>query len=231
MTSQPSLALRPATASPGYPASEHDEHSGTQRAESGLKPGTADHRVILFLLDNPGQAWISEALSRAVAQRGQQSLAVRLTPGRGETADEAVAATLAHSPNPGTLRLLTTTSPAVAQTSRCNHIVLAVPANLSGIVTAYRRIKRLADTATPNLGVIVMGSRDQHSAWRYFRKLAVGTLRYLDIPLLNLGFLPARAADHQGDTGLARVGERLLHCKFHSQYRPDRPGTPEPATE
>ena len=69
---------------------------------------------------------------------------------------------------------------------------------------------------------MLVGPRDQHAAWRYFRKLAVGTLRYLDVPLLNLGFLPEQVtpehgpADHHRQNFLTRISERLLSSEFHS---------------
>ena len=101
-------------------------------------------------------------------------------------------------------------------------MVLPVPASLDGIRIAYQRIKLLSQHATPEIGIVLVGPRDQHAAWRYFRKLAVATLRYLDVPLLNLGFLPEQVGpgqDAQASHGhhfLTRISERLLFSGFYS---------------
>lgn len=108
-------------------------------------------------------------------------------------------------------------------------MVLPVPANLDGIRIAYQRIKLFSQHATPEIGVVLVGPRDQHAAWRYFRKLAVATLRYLDVPLLNLGFLPEQVGPGQdaeashGHHFLTRISERLLHSGFYSTLTITRP--------
>jgi hypothetical protein len=182
-------------------------------------------QVIPFLLDNPQQEWIPRDLCQLLTQRGHHSLLNELPAEAGHAPEVALATTLAQQPAGKELCLLTTLSPAIMHACRFDHVVLLVPANLDAVLTAYQRIKLLATPVAPDIGIIVEGPRDQHAAWRYFRKLAVGSLRYLDIPLLNLGFLPNRVtaqtdpADRQRDNFLGRIGERLLRSEFHCRYR------------
>jgi hypothetical protein len=182
-------------------------------------------QVIPFLLDNPQQEWIPRELCSILTRRGHHSLLSALPADAGRASEHALAATLAQQLPDTELCLLTTPSPAIVRAWRFDHIVLLVPANLDALLTAYQRIKLLATPVAPNIGVIVDGARDQHAAWRYFRKLAVGSLRYLDIPLLNLGFLPDAAtaqndpAEHHRENFLGRISERLLRSEFHCHYR------------
>jgi len=103
-------------------------------------------------------------------------------------------------------------------------VVLLVPANLEAVLAAYQHIKRLAQQSTSDIGVVLVGQRDQHAAWHYFRKLAVGALRYLDIPLLNLGFLPEQVTPQHGPANehrnnfMTRISERLLRSEFYTSY-------------
>ncbi|MGD2075960.1 MAG: hypothetical protein PVG38_13730 [Gammaproteobacteria bacterium] len=118
--------------------------------------------------------------------------------------------------------LLPLTSPASLRERGLDHVVMLVPASLQATRTAYRRIKLLCAQGTPHIGIVIVGPRDQHAAWEYFRKLAVGALRYLDVPLLNLGFLPqvvtsAKTSESRvAHSFLARIGERLLHRQFYT---------------
>jgi len=101
-------------------------------------------------------------------------------------------------------------------------VVLPVPANFEAVLAAYQHIKRLAQRNTPDIGVVLVGPGDQHSAWHYFRTLAVGALCYLDIPLSNLGFLPEQVTpgygppDHHRNNFLAHIIERLLRSAFYT---------------
>jgi hypothetical protein len=184
-------------------------------------------RVIPFLLDNPAQNWIPGDLCQALTQRGHHSMVCELPPDAGKAGDETLAATLQQQPANGELCLLTSLSPTVIHACRFDHVVLLVPASLDGVLLAYQRIKLLSSPSAPDIGIVVVGARDQHAAWRYFRKLAVGALRYLDVPLLNLGFLPHQVTpqngppDHHRDNFLARISERLLRSEFFSRYQPD----------
>lgn len=183
--------------------------------------GNDSCRAIPFLLDTPEQHWITDQLSRILTERGHPCTLWH--PGE----PDAVASTPATTRTGGTskdsvYRLLAVSRPAILLEYGVDHIVLPVPAHLDGIRTAYQRIKLLSQHSTPDIGVVLVGPRDQHAAWRYFRKLAVGTLRYLDVPLLNLGFLPEQIgpgrdaeASHRHNF-LARVGERLLHSGFYT---------------
>jgi len=175
-------------------------------------------RAIAFLMDNPELGWITHDLCRILTQRGYSSRLCHLheTP-NSEQPQHKQAGDCDYW-------LVPTTSTAVVEAYNFDHVVLLVPANLEAVVAAYQRIKRLAQRNTPDIGVVLVGPRDKHSAWHYFRKLAVGTLRYLDIPLLNLGFLPAQIkpehgpANHQRNNFLVRISERLLHSEFYTSY-------------
>jgi len=181
-------------------------------------------QVIPFLLDNCGQNWIPANLCQALNQRGHHSQVWELPPDGGETLAEALAATLVQPAGDG-LCLLTTLSAAILHACRFDHVVLLVPANLDAVLSAYQRIKLLSRPVAPDIGIVVVGPRDQHAAWRYFRKLAVATLRYLDVPLLNLGYLPHEVTPHSGASDqhrgnfIVRISERLLRSEFYSRYQ------------
>ncbi len=179
------------------------------------------------MLDNSEQSWIPGDLCHALVQGGHRSQVCDLQPVAGEAAEDALASTLQRQPPDSELCLLTSLSPTVIHASRIDHVVMLVTASLDGVLLAYQRIKLLSTPAAPHIGIVVVGARDQHAAWRYFRKLAVGTLRYLDVPLLNLGFVPHQVtpqngpADHHRDNVLARISERLLRSGFFTRYQPD----------
>jgi hypothetical protein len=178
-------------------------------------------RAIPFLLDTPEQQWITDELSRILTERGRPCTlcgpADVIQVEHSSARPQAVAASASDA-----YCLLAVSCPASLLESGVDHVVLAVPASLDGIRIAYQRIKLLSQHATPEIGIVLVGPRDQHAAWRYFRKLAVATLRYLDVPLLNLGFLPEQVGPGQeaeashGHHFLTRISERLLHSGFYS---------------
>jgi hypothetical protein len=179
-------------------------------------------RAIPFLLDTPELSWIPHDLCQVLTQRGHNSTLYTLeeVPGDGE---QPRLPDILHQESSGCeYCLLPTTSTATILEQKLDHVVMLVPANLEAVLAAYQRIKLLSQYKTPEIGIVLVGPRDQHAAWRYFRKLAVGTLRYLDVPLLNLGFLPEQVtpvhgpADHHRHNFLARISERLLGSEFHS---------------
>jgi len=182
-------------------------------------------QVIPFLLDNPEQDWVARDLCEVLSQRGHHSRLYLLESSR-ETAPAELKTELQKQAADFEICLLPITSTGLIQRYRFDHVVLLVPASLDAVLTAYQRIKQLSQRQTPDIGVVIVGPRDQHAAWRYFRKLAVGSLRYLDVPLLNLGFLPQQVlpqqgpSDHHRQNFLARISERLLGSGFHSAYRP-----------
>jgi hypothetical protein len=188
--------------------------------QSGLVAG--DCQVIPFLLDNPAQDWIVRGLSRALTRRGQRN---HLYHTQGESPQPPLPAHAAPEATAATgheLYLLSTTSAAAVRSGGFDHVVLLVPAGLEAVLTAYQHIKLLSQERRPDIGVVMIGPRDQHAAWRYFRKLAVGALRYLDTPLLNLGFLTQDVVpgpgldDHHIPDALKQLGERLLRSEFYS---------------
>jgi hypothetical protein len=182
--------------------------------------------VIPFLLDHPDQRWITGELCEVLTQRGQRSLSCELQEGGDGASLEDVQDALLRQGADKQLCLLPANSPATIQACRFDHVVLLVPASLDAVLLAYERIKLLSQQAAPDIGIVMVGPRDQHAAWRYFRKLAVGTLRFLDIPLLNLGFLPQQVmpehspANHHRHNYLTRISERLLRSEFYCRCRP-----------
>ncbi len=182
------------------------------------RPGHHSCRAILFLMDNPELSWITDELCQILIQRGYSSGLHQLH----ETSNDEQ---LKHK-QAGDCKywLVPTTSTAAVKEYNFDHVVLLVPANLEAVLAAYQHIKRLAQRNTPDIGVVLVGPRDQHSAWHYFRTLAVGALRYLDIPLLNLGFLPEQVTpgygppNHHRNNFLARISERLLRSEFYTSY-------------
>ncbi|MFQ5643542.1 MAG: MinD/ParA family protein [Thiogranum sp.] len=178
-------------------------------------------RVIPFLLDNPGLDWVTDNLCEVLTQRGHDSAQYPLR----ETMEEQpgrLPEILREHTGHCEFCLLPTTSTETVLAHAFDHVVLLVPANLDSVLTAYQRIKLLSEQDTPEIGIVLVGPRDQHAAWRFFRKLAVGTLRYLDVPLLNLGFLPEQVIpehaphDHHRNNFLTRISERLLRSEFYS---------------
>jgi len=182
-------------------------------------------QVIPFLLDNPSQAWIPHDLCQVLGKRGHDSLLCHLEEEDGNASPEGLSTLLDKQAKNCEFCLLPATSPETVQSYQFDHVILLVPASLDAILAAYQRIKHLSQHQAPEIGVVMVGPRDQHAAWRYFRKLAVGSLRYLDVPLLNLGFLPEQVtpehgpSDHHRENFLARISERLISSEFHSQHR------------
>ncbi len=220
MANQISPAQHTKTAS-SHRMAKASPHFLNDTPETG--PGYHSCRAILFLMDNPELGWITHDLCQILIQRGYSSRLCQL--------HESSNSEQAQHKQAGDCRywLVTTTSTAAVKEYNFNHVVLLVPANLEAVLAAYQHIKQLAQRNTPDIGVVLVGPRDQHSAWHYFRRLAVGALRYLDIPLLNLGFLPEQVtpehgpANHHRNNFLARIGERLLHSEFYTSYPGQKP--------
>jgi hypothetical protein len=217
MTSQLNPAWQRKPASSNHLA-KISEQFLSNRKETGRNPGLC--RVIPFLLDSPQQAWVTHDLCEALNRRGHKSILCHLDEEKGQMRTDL--GQLLHA-QAGDCEccLLPMTSPVSLQRHHLDHVVMLVPASLDAVRTAYRRIKFLSGGRTPEIGIVVVGARDQHAAWRYFRKLAVGTLRYLDVPLLNLGFIPEPVTPDHGpkdqhrNNFLTRISERLLHSQFY----------------
>ena len=208
--------------SPARQAKTASSHRPAKTAAQFLNDATETRqahdacRASLFLLDHAELCWIPAHLCRTLRQRGHSSELRQLR----EPASDG--------PSPYSqiddceYCLVCTTSAATVRTYNFDHVVLLVPTSLEAVLSAYRRIKQLARRNTPDIGVVMVGALDQHSAWHYFRKLAVGALRYLDVPLLNLGFIPEQispgqeSGNHCHDDFVARIGERLLRSEFYT---------------
>lgn len=101
-------------------------------------------------------------------------------------------------------------------------LLLFVDASLPGIRMAYRQIKGLIDSVRPAVGVVIQGSRDPFQARRYYRRLAVGCLRFLNQPIANLGWLPADPPACQEQ--LPKIAGRIRREHFY-QRAPRGPDT------
>jgi len=93
--------------------------------------------------------------------------------------------------------------------------LLLVEASLPGIRHAYAQIKQWPERPEA-LGVLLVGARDRFAARRCYRRLAVGTLRFLDLPLAHLGELPTPGPEFS--QALARLASLV-----HSQPQGTRP--------
>lgn len=196
-------------------------------------PGTGQHddlcRVIPFLLDSPELSWVTHDLCKVLSERGHNSTLCHLE--HPDSPENDLVTALRNQHSDCEFCLLPVTSTQTLLTQRFDHVVLLVPANLDAVLAAYQHIKLLSQQQyTPEIGIVLVGPRDQHAAWRFFRKLAVGTLRYMDIPLLNLGFLPEQITpqhgplDHHRSNFLTRISERLLRSEFYSKLQIQQAG-------
>lgn len=69
-------------------------------------------------------------------------------------------------------------------------VLILVDSSLEATRRAYALVKQLRAGACRQIGVLYRAGDDLAAARRCYRRLAVGTLRFLDQPLLNLGWLP-----------------------------------------
>lgn len=84
--------------------------------------------------------------------------------------------------------LLTYAQPGELPQSR--FIVLMIDATLDATREAYGLLKQIDRTQVEQVGVVFRAGDDLASARRCYRRLAVGALRFLNRPLVNLGWLP-----------------------------------------
>jgi len=87
--------------------------------------------------------------------------------------------------------------------------LLIAHASLTGIREAYLRMKACPGPLPVNTGLLLTGTSDLYGARRYYRRLAVGLLRFLNAPLSNLGPLPVPGPDF-GET-LASIAYQIQH--------------------
>ncbi len=183
---------------------------------------TSNRRIIPFLIHSPELEWVTHDLCVVLSERGHSSFLCHLDEAEGKLQQPYFNSEIDCDADTREYCLLPVTSAHTVVAQGFDHLVLVVPANLDAVRIAYQQIKLITTEITgkaPEIGIVIVGPRDQHAAWRFFRKLAVGTLRYLDTPLLNLGFLPAQVtpefgpADHHRTNFLARISERLIRTQ------------------
>ena len=171
-------------------------------------------RAFVFLMDNLQLAWIVQSVQLMMTRCGYSCRLHRLN--ETSLGDQQPYERLDEHQ----YLLLPTTS--VVESCSFDHLVLLLPANLEAVLTAYQNIKQLAKLNTPDIAVILVGAPNHNAAWHHFRRLAIGVMRYLDIPLLNLGHLPDQAPPQAGlvnqdpDHCLAPIVERLLRSEFYT---------------
>lgn len=86
-------------------------------------------------------------------------------------------------------------------------VLVIVEARLDALREAYSQLKSLSHQRLLKCGVLTLGARDTSAGSRYYRRLAMGAMRFLDLPLLNLGPCPLRGPDF--GTRLARLAQRI----------------------
>ncbi|WJW75985.1 hypothetical protein QVG61_02525 [Thiohalobacter sp. IOR34] len=88
-----------------------------------------------------------------------------------------------------------------------NLLLLIAHASLPGIRHAYARLKTRPGPPPLAASLLLCGARDDPAARRLYRRLAVGLLRFRDLPLGFLGCLPESRAGDEAE--LERLGRRL----------------------
>lgn len=86
-------------------------------------------------------------------------------------------------------------------------VLVIIEARLDALREAYSQLKSLSQQRPRKCGVLTLGARDTSAGSRYYRRLAMGAMRFLDLPLLNLGPCPLRGPDF--GTRLARLAQRI----------------------
>lgn len=71
-------------------------------------------------------------------------------------------------------------------------IVVVAEADLSALREAYARIKYVHRRHAVGFAVLIQGARDALAARRYYRRLAMAAMSFLDLDLLDLGSMPVR---------------------------------------
>lgn len=95
--------------------------------------------------------------------------------------------------------------------------LLLVDPTLAATRVAYASIKALCSDGCGTVSVLFRAGDDLAAARRCYRRLAVGVLRFLDQPLINLGWLPNRGPHFAA--ALAHAAQ-VIHS---AQQRPPRP--------
>ncbi len=93
-----------------------------------------------------------------------------------------------HEPASRDWQLQASTDPGAVDDARL--VIVMVDASLDMTRTAYALLKQLRQQSHAQVGVIYRAGDDLAEARRCYRRLAVGALRFLDLPLVNLGWLP-----------------------------------------
>lgn len=104
------------------------------------------------------------------------------------------------------------TCASVQDVPRGTPVLLLVDPTLAATRTAYALIKQLCQDGCDAVGVLYRAGDDLASARRCYRRLAVGTLRFLGRSPLNLGWLPNPGPHFAA--ALAHAAQTI-----HSQHR------------
>ncbi len=112
------------------------------------------------------------------------------------------------------LELHTVSDPRRLDTQSQRLILLLSCGSLAGIRSAYLRLKYVPQAPPPCIGSVIVGAPDIQAARRCYRRLALGAMRFLNVPLLNLGYLSAAGED--GADALAQLADQLCVLAEHS---------------
>ncbi|HEY9197780.1 MAG TPA: hypothetical protein VIR60_00350 [Gammaproteobacteria bacterium] len=102
--------------------------------------------------------------------------------------------------------------------------LLLVDPTLAATRTAYALIKHLCQDGCGPVGVLYRAGDDLAAARRCYRRLAVGTLRFIGQSIVNLGWLPNRGPHFAA--ALAHAAQTI-----HSQQRGQAPLSDAPADQ
>ena len=99
---------------------------------------------------------------------------------------------------------------------RDTFVIIMIDASLEMTREAFGLIKLISAQKIEHVGVIYRAGDDLAAARRCYRRLAVGALRFLNLPLVNLGWLPNTGPHFAA--ALARAAQVI-----HSQQRERAP--------
>lgn len=86
-------------------------------------------------------------------------------------------------------------------------ILILVDADLAALKKAYARLKALKHFRNTRFSVIMENARNEETARRYFRRLAMGSKKFLDLPLLFCGTSPERGSHFS--QGIAELAQKV----------------------
>lgn len=97
-------------------------------------------------------------------------------------------------------------------------VVLMIDASLETTRAAYALLKQIRQRDIETVGVVYRAGDDLAAARRCYRRLAVGAVRFLNLPLVNLGWLPNPGPHFAAS--LARAAQ-IIHKQRRASVAPE----------